>query len=80
MLCVRNVSGSDFTVADVDFVSIKFENREQTSLTEITTEGAGSVSVYDVNGRCVGRTADGLPKGVYIVAGEGEKPVKTVIR
>lgn len=80
MLCVRNIAGSDFTVADADFVSIKFENREQTSVAEITADGVDAVRVYDVNGRYVGASVDGLPKGIYIVAGNGVKPSKTVIR
>ncbi len=78
-ICVKS-GGADFTIAEDEFVSIKF-NADQTGISEVAEiDEYGSDAVYDLNGRFVGRSADSLAKGVYVVVKPGRKAEKLVVK
>ncbi len=81
-VCVKETGGGDFTIADVDFVSIRFSSEGGGALlTEISDlSESGKTAIYDINGRYVGESADALPGGVYMVVKPGHRTEKLKIR
>ena len=55
--------------------SLEFDDETTTGISTIeTTDGDGTVRYYDLNGRYIGTSLEGQPKGIYI--GNGKKVLK----
>lgn len=82
MVCVKTKSGADFTIADSQFVSLRFNNErplpDLSSLTEVTADAVEAV--YDLNGRYAGASVEGLRPGVYVVVKPGCKATRLMVK
>lgn len=74
-------TSSDFTVADDDFVSIRFVEADLSALerVEAPAESSAPSVIFDLGGRRMGSDADGLPAGVYVKVSPGQQPAKIVV-
>lgn len=60
--------------ADMSLVSIDLTygdgGGDPAAITEVTAHGAETTKVYTISGQMVGRSTEGLPRGLYIVNGK----------
>lgn len=83
MVCVKITSGADFTMADSQFISLRFDHNgtglpDQSSISENALDIDDTEMIYDINGHFVGNSADNLTAGIYMVVKQG--CVKKIVR